>query len=182
VKKDLILPLMLLLFTLKLAAQDRQFSISTNVANLVFAGPSLALGYQTKGPVGFLLYGSAGQIKAPSESLSYKFKTVSLDARYLVLKYVYLATYLRYIEKQIKRDGYIDNTGFWSVSDRDFKGQGIAGGFLFGLTLADTKRLNLEAYGGPGYGRYISSKDVFTNDPPKDFLDVRAGLLVGIKF
>jgi hypothetical protein len=183
-KNNLLLFLGFLFTAATVSGQAQRFAISTNLFNIILSGPSLAVSYHKSQRLSFQLYGAYGRFGYFSdEDPRYEFKTGILDLRYTVIKHVYLASYLRYIDKFVRRDGYVDRTGFFSVSERDFHGKGISGGLLFGLNLADlSKRVNLEAFAGGGVGKFISQRDYANNEPTDLFLDARLGLLLGLKF
>ena len=86
------------------------------------------------------------------------------------------------IEKEVKREGYVDNTGFFSINSRDFQGKGLSSGLLLGIIVMDTPRFKLETFAGAGYGKFLSQKDSFNNEDQNGFVDGRAGLLAGLKF
>ncbi|MBC8053147.1 MAG: DUF3575 domain-containing protein [Sphingobacteriaceae bacterium] len=162
-------------------SQDQKVAISTNVLNFVVGGPSLAISYRQSPKWGFQLYGSYGRFNYLPSSETYNFKTGIIDLRYSLYEFLYVGPYLRYIEKEVKREGYIHPTGFFSIGSRDFRGKGISSGLVLGLVLPDSEWLNVEAFAGAGYGLFLSQKDYSGDDKRKDFYDVRIGLLFGLK-
>ncbi|MEJ6980659.1 DUF3575 domain-containing protein [Pedobacter sp. P351] len=181
-KKHVPLFLIGLFFAYSAYPQDKKFTISTNLLNLAVAGPSLALNYKQNSRLSFQLYGSAGDFRYLPFNQTYSFKTGILDLKYTVFEFLYVGTYLRYIEKQVKREGYVDNTGFVSISSRDFQGKGLSSGLLLGVTMVESRFFNLETFAGAGYGRFISQKDISNNEKQNGFVDGRIGLLAGFKF
>ncbi len=170
---------------LSLAAfsQNKKFSISTNLLNLVVSGPSLSLSYLYTPALSLQVYGSTGNFL----NSQHRFKTAIFDVKYSVfkgglLKEFYTGPYLRYIDKKIKREGYIDNSGFVSTRSRDFHGKGISSGLLLGFQMQNTRLVNLEIFGGAGYGKYIYEKDYSGIEKQKGFIDGRVGILLGLKF
>jgi hypothetical protein len=173
------------LFSLKTYGQDKKLTISTNLANLVFLGPSLAINYQASSQLGFQIYGSTGHSNIIDV---YKFKTLIFDVRRSILpeffQGVYVGPYVRYIEKQVVKEGYSDRTGFFSYLNersRDFHGKGLSAGLLVGAKLIDAHSINVEAFCGGGYGKFISQRDYSGDSPRNGFLDARFGVLVGLK-
>lgn len=180
--KYLPLGLIFLLFAYSAYAQDKRITISTNLLNLAVAGPSLAINYKQSPRLNFQLYGSTGDFRYLPFNQTYSFKTGILDLKYTVFDILYVGTYLRYIEKEVKREGYVDNTGFVSISSRDFQGKGLSSGVLLGITMLDTRLFKLETFAGAGYGKFLSQKDTFNNEDQNGFVDGRVGLLAGLKF
>lgn len=156
-------------------SQERKVSINTNILNLVASGPSLAVNYDMSINWSIQLYGSTGRFNG----IGYTFKTGVIDFKYRLSKNMYVGPYLRYIEKKIYRPGYVDATGFFSTPGRDFQGRGISPGASFGFNIVDNKRLNIEAFVGGGYGKFISQRGDKTGS---GFLDARIGILTGVRF
>ena len=163
-------------------SQERKLTVSTNLLNLTVAGPSLAVNYKQNERLSFQLYGSTGNFKYLPFEQNYKFKTGIIDLKYSLFEILYVGTYLRYIEKEVKREGYVDNTGFFSINSRDFQGKGLSSGLLLVIIMMDTPRFKLETFAGAGYGKFLSQKDSFNNEDQNGFVDGRAGLLAGLKF
>lgn len=181
-KKNIVLFLTSLCLTYSAYPQEKKVTISTNLLNLAVAGPSLAINYKQNARLSFQLYGSTGDFRYLPFDQTYKFRTGILDLKYSVFQIMYIGTYLRYIEKEVKREGYVDNTGFISISSRDFQGKGLSSGLLLGIIMMETRRFKLETFAGAGYGKFLSEKDNFNNEDRVDFVDGRVGLLAGLKF
>jgi len=178
--------LTLLLISVCLASsaysQEKKITVSTNLLNLTVAGPSLAINYKQSERLSFQLYGSTGDFNYLPFNQNYKFKTGIIDLKYSVFEILYVGTYLRYIEKEVKREGYVDHTGFFSINSRDFQGKGLSSGLLLGIIMMDTRHFKLETFAGAGYGKFLSQKDSFNNEDQNGFVDGRVGLLAGLKF
>jgi hypothetical protein len=178
------IPLLLISVCLTYSAytQEKKVTVSTNLLNLAVAGPSLAVNYKQNARLSFQLYGSTGDFRYLPFDQTYKFKTGIIDLKYSVFEILYVGTYLRYIEKEVKREGYIDHTGLISINSRDFQGKGLSSGLLLGIIMMETRRFKLETFAGAGYGKFLSQKDNFNNEDQAGFVDGRAGLLAGLKF
>lgn len=166
---------MLFLVTGKMYAQERSFSVSTNVLNLVAKGPSLAVNYDLSSLWSIQVYGSTGSFSG----IGYSYKTGIVDVKYHLGKSLYVGPYLRYIEKTIYRPGSVDRTGFFSTPGRDFQGTGLSSGVSFGFDIINNKRFNIESFIGTGYGRFITQTGDKTGS---GFLDARVGVLTGVRF
>ncbi len=180
--------LLAVLIGLSLSAfsQNKKFSISTNLLNLAVSGPSLSLSYLYSPKLSFQVYASTGSFDKYLVNTQYRFKTAIFDVKHLVVqgvfKGLYAGPYVRYIEKEIRKEGYVDKTGFVSISSRDFHGKGISSGLSLGFQIQNTRLVNLEMFGGAGYGKYISQRDYSGDEKQNGFIDGRVGILVGLKF
>lgn len=168
-------------------SRNKRFSLNTNLLNLAISGPSLSLSYLYTPKLTFQVYGSSGSFdKYLLTTSQYRFKTAIFDVKYSIVQGffegLYAGPYLRYIDKKIKREGYVHNTGFVSISSRDFHGEGISTGLSLGFQIQDTRFINLEMFGGAGYGKFFSQRDYSGHEKQKGFLDGRVGILVGLKF
>jgi hypothetical protein len=172
----------LVLFTSSLFSQNKRFSINTNLLNLAVSGPSASLSFQYTPKLALQVYGSYGNFNRYLPSSDYQFKTGIIDVKYSALKWLYVGPYLRYIDKRVQREGFVDNTGFFSISERDFHGKGISSGLLLGLQIPDTRFVNVEVFGGGGVGTYVWQRDYSRREKQGAFLDARLGILVGLKF
>lgn len=172
----------LVLVSSSLLSQDKRFSINTNLLNLAVSGPSASLGFQYSPKLALQIYGSYGNFNRYLPSSNYQFKTAIIDVKYSAVKWLYLGSYLRYIDKRVQREGFVDNTGFFSISDRDFHGKGISSGLLLGLQIPETRFVNVEIFGGGGVGTYVWQIDYSGGQKQSAFLDARVGILVGLKF
>ncbi len=170
-----LLVIMLFVASSMLYAQERKFSINTNVLNLVARGPSLSLNYDMSTFWSIQLYGSAGSFNG----IGYSYKTGIIDFKYHLSENMYVGPYLRYIEKTIYRPGFVDRTGFFSTPGRDFQGKGLSPGANFGFNIINEKRFNLESFIGIGYGKFISQRG---DKAGSGFMDARIGVLTGVKF
>jgi hypothetical protein len=170
--------IVLLITSFVSSAQDKKFAVSTNILNLAVLGPSIAFTYNADPRIGYQVYASQGG----SEAYVYKFKTAIVEARYTFWDYLYIGPYLRYIEKRVQQEGssfsYIQFT-----PARNFYGKGISAGITLGFKSIDTKNVNLEAFGGLGYGKFIEQIDYdYPSDHRYGFPDARVGVLVGYKW
>ncbi|WP_207532950.1 DUF3575 domain-containing protein [Desertivirga arenae] len=168
--------------TSSLFSQNKRFSLSTNLLNLAVSGPSASLSYQYTPKLAFQVYGSTGNFNKYLPSSDYQFKTAILDVKYSPLDRLYVGPYLRYIDKRVQREGYVDHTGFISVSERDFHGKGISSGLLLGFKIPDTRFVNVEIFGGGGIGTFVRQRDYSGQEKQSAFLDGRVGILAGLKF
>jgi hypothetical protein len=167
---------LLLIFSSQSIAQEYKFAVSSNILNLALKGPSLSISYAVSDKWSIQGYGATGKSTLFN---NYQFKTGILDVRYHFWELAYVGPYLRYIEKSVQRDGFVNNTGFFSSHGRDFQGRGLSSGVCLGLQLTKSNRFNLETFAGAGYGGFISQQGDRTES---GFLDVRVGVLTGINF
>lgn len=179
--KTNILITILVCLSISVFSQNKRFSVSTNLLNLAVSGPSASLSYQYTPKLAFQVYGSSGNFNKYLHNSQYQFKTAILDVKYFLFEELYVGPYIRYIDKKVQRDGYVDRTGFISISARDFHGKGISSGLLLGFQMADSRYLNFEVFGGAGYGKYIFERDYSGKEKQQGFIDGRVGMLVGLK-
>ena len=162
-------------------SQDKRFSLSTNVLNLAAEGPSLSLSYQYSPKLAFQVYVSSGNFDRYLSSGEYQFKTAVLDTKFFVGQQFYAGPYFRYIDKRVKREGFVDHTGFIGQSERDFHGHGMSAGVLLGWKVYGSRALDIETFAGTGYGKFLWQKDYSGQNKKTGFIDGRVGLLVGLK-
>ncbi len=167
---------MILMFSITtLFAQERKFSINTNIANFAAKGPSLSLEYQFSNKWSIQGYLSTGEINVVN---NYTYKTAIIDFKRKIDKQLYTSTYIRYIEKDVYRP-YVFNAVISLDRGRDFEGKGISLGQSIGYKVFRNKVYNLDLFAGAGYGGFIKQ----TGDRNKlGFLDVRIGILTGFNF
>jgi len=174
--KKLAYCLLVLLFANKIQAQENKFSINTNLLNLVAKGPSLSAEYRFSKKWIFQVYAASGTLNTFN---SYRYNTLIFDFKYAFADNFYTSPYIRYIEKNIYREGIVDNTGFFSFPGRDFKGNGVSIGQTIGMKTLSSKRFNLDTFVGVGYGGFVSQLGD-KNGP--GFFDIRVGVMTGINF
>ena len=156
-------------------AQEKKFSINTNLANLAAKGPSVSLEYQLSNKWSIQGYLSKGEINVLN---NYNYKTAIIDFKRKLDSQLYTSTYIRYIEKEIYRPSFGNNV-FTLDPGRDFKGKGISAGQILGYKYFPNKVYNLDLFAGIGYGGFIEQ----SGDKNKSgFLDLRIGILTGFKF
>lgn len=168
--------IIILFFSLcKLNAQERKFSVNTNLANLAAKGPSLALEYQFSKKWSVQGYLSSGEINIRN---NYSYKTAIVDFKRKIDKQLYTSSYIRYIEKDVYRSSFGNNVLIFDPG-RDFKGSGISFGQSIGYKVFRNKFYNMDLFAGAGYGRFIEQ----SGDRNKlGFIDVRIGILTGLNF
>ncbi|HEX8378814.1 MAG TPA: DUF3575 domain-containing protein [Pedobacter sp.] len=170
---------LLVVFALSASSQDKKFAVSSNILNLAALGPSVAFTYNATPRIGYQVYASQGAIWV----FDYEFKTVIAEMRYTFWDYLYVGPYVRYIEKRVVRENEINSAAVFTVAGRNFYGKGISSGINLGFKYIDTKKVNLEAFAGLGYGRFIKQIDYdYPNDDRGGFPDARIGLLLGYKW
>ncbi len=167
-----------LLFTLSMGyaiAQEKKFSVNTNLLNLAAQGPSLSLEYKLFPKWSIQAYASKGEINALDY---YKYATIILDFKFKINESLYLSPYVRYIEKDIYNPGE-SGVSYFDIFQRDFKGKGISIGQAITYKIILNKTFNLESFVGGGYGTFLKKEG---DKPGNNFIDLRIGLLTGINF
>jgi hypothetical protein len=156
-------------------AQQKHFSINTNLANLAAKGPSLSLEYKFTDKWSIQAYASKGDINFWN---NYSYQTLILDVKRHLDKQLYTSSYIRLIEKSVYRP-YVFNSVISLDNGRDFKGMGLSIGQTIGYEIFRKKTYNLDLFAGAGYGGFIKQ----AGDRNKiGFLDLRIGILTGVNF
>ncbi len=173
--KKIVIILFISISVNKVFAQQKCFSLNTNLANLAAKGPSLSLEYQFSKKWSIQGYLSKGEINLGN---NYSYKTAIIDFKQKIDKQLYTSSYIRYIEKDVYRP-YVFHPIISIDNGRDFKGKGISVGQSIGYKVFKNKLYNLDLFAGAGYGGFIEQ----TGDRNKlGFIDVRIGILTGINF
>lgn len=174
--KKLICLLFVLLIVNIVQAQQHNYSINTNLLNLVAKGPSLSAEYRFSKKWSVQAYASKGKLSLLTD---YKYSTLIVDFKYSFAENFYTSPYIRFIKKTIYSEGFTDRNGLFSFPGRDFKGNGVSIGQTIGFKTLSSERLNLDIFVGAGYGGFVTQQGD-KNNP--GFLDVRVGVLTGINF
>lgn len=156
-------------------AQDKKFSINTNLANLAAKGPSLSLEYQLSNKWSIQGYISKGEINILN---NYNYRTAIIDFKRNLDGRLYTSTYMRYIEKEIYRPSIGNNVLIFDPG-RDFKGNGVSAGQMLGYKYFPNKVYNIDVFAGIGYGGFIEQSGERNKS---GFLDLRIGILTGFNF
>ncbi|MBC7653450.1 MAG: DUF3575 domain-containing protein [Oligoflexus sp.] len=158
-----------------LFAQEKKFSINTNLANIAAKGPSIALEYRFSDKWSVQAYASKGEINIRN---NYSYQTFIVDVKRHLDKQLYTSSYVRLIEKDVYRPS-IDYGFVYSTKGKELKGIGLSIGQTIGYEVFKYKTYNLDLFAGAGYGGFIKQQ----SDTNKyGFLDLRIGVLTGINF
>ncbi len=95
---------------------------------------------------------------------------------------IYYGGYLKHTIKTVYSEKGIV-AGYISISkDRNFKGNGLAGGASAGMETTITKRFNIDVNIQVGYGRFYKMTEEFQNNlPSANFLDMRVASWIGFR-
>lgn len=187
-KRNLPLLVLSLLFTVfysKAFSQD--YSVRSNLLNLIAKGPSVTFGKNIKEHAEVLLTYSEGGFSPFLTVDSYKYKTIHSEYRWKDIHYSkwqsYYGGYLRYIHKRIFAAGYDAGPyGIFSKAERNFIGDGISIGLTSGVEYSISNRWLLDSNILFGAGKYLSQKDYAAHDKIPMFLDTRIALQLGYRF
>jgi len=94
----------------------------------------------------------------------------------------YIGIYAGSLYRDIKRDSYVDNTGFFGYRGKDFAANSIRTGFSGGLSYITSNHFIIEAQNSYGYGRYFNIKRSDNDANAKGYLDVQVWFSVGYCF
>ena len=165
----------LFLIGVKVSAQQKHFSLNTNLANLAANGPSLAIEYKFSPKWSVQAYASKGEINFQN---NYSYQTVILDLKRHIDKQLYTSTYIRVIEKDVYRPS-IDYSFVYATHGKNLKGVGLSIGQTIGYEVFRNQIYNLDLFVGAGYGGFVKQ----TGDRNKmGFIDLRIGILTGLNF
>jgi hypothetical protein len=167
--------ILLLLPINALFAQEKHFSINTNLANLAAKGPSLAIEYVLNQKYSIQAYASYGEINIRN---NYQFKTLIIDVKRKIDKQFYTSSYTRLIEKDVYRPS-VDYSFVYATKGKELQGLGLSFGQTIGYEVFKKKTYNLDLFAGVGYGLFIKQTGDKNN---MGFIDLRIGILTGINF
>src|SRR5687768_15715526 len=177
-----LIPLLVLIliegFASSVLSQD--YSIRTNVLNLVAKGPSVALGKNIKDNSEMLLTYSSGSFRPFFFEDSYKYSTIHLEYRRKDDNSKcrgYYGGYLRYIHKRILSEG-----SYPFKSARNFKGNGMSTGLTSGIEWSLNSKWLMDFNMLAGAGKYLSQVDYGHHDRISVFFDMRVALQLGFRF
>ncbi len=91
----------------------------------------------------------------------------------------FVGIYFGNLSREIKTEGYIDNTGWFSFPTRNFKTNSIRTGASTGYTYIFNNKIILDAQLGLGYGAYPKNQ---RPENYKGYLDAQVWLSVGYCF
>lgn len=91
----------------------------------------------------------------------------------------FIGVYFGNLTREIKTEGYTDNTGWFSFPTRNFKANSFRTGASIGYTYIFENKILLEAQTGLGYGAYPKSQ---RPENYKGYLDAQVWLSVGYCF
>lgn len=174
--KKIILILFISITSGNMFAQQKHFSINTNLANIAAKGPSLALEYKFTNKWSVQAYASKGEINIYNY---YSYKTLIIDVKHKIDKQLYTGSYLRFIEKNVLRYAETECNYPFCDKGKTLKGQGLSIGQTIGYEVFRKKTYNLDLFAGAGYGRFIRQEG---DKNRLGFLDVRIGVLTGLNF
>jgi hypothetical protein len=165
----------------------QNFSIRTNILNLIAKGPSVTFGKYLKNNSEALLTFSSGHFAPFLADDYYKYSTVHIEYRkkngYYLWGKFYYGGYLRFINKRIITEGYVAGPyGIFSKEARNFIGNGISIGLSTGTEWKINKRWILDFNNLIGAGKYVTQVDYAAHDKISFFLDARIALQIGYKF
>ena len=172
-------------FTSKALCQN--YSIRTNLFNLVAKGPSVTFGKKIKENSEILVTTSFGRFAPFFTVDSYKYATVHAEYRlkdhnYSDFKF-YCGGYLRFIHKRILAEGFQSGPyGIFSRESRNFIGNGLSIGLTSGCEWSINHRWLLDFNTLFGAGKYLSQIDYAAHDKISVFFDTRISLQLGFRF
>ena len=94
----------------------------------------------------------------------------------------YAGIYTGNLKRNIRTEGYVDNTGFVGYPDRDFSANSIRGGGSLGLSYFTRNYFIFDTQSSLGYGRYINIDKKDPDTYSMGYLDVQLWLSVGYCF
>ena len=187
-KKNILLLITFVLFTAftsSVLCQD--YSIRTNLFNLIAKGPSLTIGKRVKENSEILLTTSFGKF-APFLTVDY-YKYATVHAEYRLKDHnltdfkFYYGGYLRFIHKRILTEGFQSGPyGIFSKASRNFIGNGISIGLTSGCEWSINDRWLLDLNTMVGAGKYLSQIDYAAHYKISVFFDTRIALQLGFRF
>ena len=168
--------IVLLLFSVNLLfAQEKRFSINTNLANYAAGGPSFAIEYVLNKTYSIQAYASSGEINIRN---NYQYRTLIIDVKRKIDTQLYTSSYARLIEKDVYRPS-VDYSFVYATKGKELQGLGLSFGQTIGYEVFKKKTYNLDLFAGAGYGVFLKQTGDKNN---MGFLDLRIGILTGINF
>lgn len=171
-------------FTFPVLAQE--YSIRTNVLNIIARGPSVTFGKNMNKHSGLLLTWSFGRLAPFFLEDSYKYSTLHAEYRWHNPHYTkwkpYAGAYSRYIHKRIFTTGYEAGPyGIFSKAPRNFIGNGLSAGLTSGMEWSVNRTWFIDFNTLLGAGKYLSQIDYAGHDRINFFLDTRIALQIGFR-
>jgi len=142
--------------------QDR-WIVKTNVYNVIAKRPTISVekvigksfsveGSFVQGKFDYFLFTDHYEYKG----FLLRAKKYFVDLDYEVLS-PYAGIYIGNLQRSIQTTGQaLDDRGFFGYPSREFSGHSIRGGGSIGFSFFAKSRINLDAQGSLGYGRYLN--------------------------